>query len=389
MPAPLPEPSFIERDPQAILAECVALFESKTQRKLEPEQAERLLLDIIAFRESLIRIGVQEACKQNLWRFAKYPMIDFLAELLGPDAARLDATAARTTLRFEIEEAEDEAIPVDQGSRASDPNGKVTFATDIDAEIEIGQLFVEVPATCTVVGTVGNGYAPGQISKLIDPLSVDVTVANTGETADGTAQEDTERMRARLPDAIALQATAGPEDGYRAHAIASHPDVLDVLVDSPEPGHVVITVLASYGEPTPQLLDDVEEALSAEDVCPFDDIDVEGSVGVEYTIDVALTLYKGEDEDAAIAAATEAAEAYAKHRRSGLGRLPEASQIIGAIKSGRPPGRAEDDPIVGCRAIYGVTVIEPSPPVTLEAEEFADCTDITVSVAGYATEARP
>ena len=60
----LPEPSFIDRDPQAITAEIVAQYEQLTGKTLYPAQVERLLIDVIAYRETLVRIGIQEAAKQ-------------------------------------------------------------------------------------------------------------------------------------------------------------------------------------------------------------------------------------------------------------------------------------------------------------------------------------
>ena len=67
----LPEPSFIDRDPQAITAEIVAQYEQLTGKTLYPAQVERLLIDVIAYRETLVRIGIQEAAKQNLVAYAR------------------------------------------------------------------------------------------------------------------------------------------------------------------------------------------------------------------------------------------------------------------------------------------------------------------------------
>ena len=46
----LPEPSFIDRDPQAITAEIVAQYEQLTGKTLYPAQVERLLIDVIKGR---------------------------------------------------------------------------------------------------------------------------------------------------------------------------------------------------------------------------------------------------------------------------------------------------------------------------------------------------
>lgn len=84
----LPEPSFISRDINAITTAMVASYEASTGKTLLPAQVERVLIDLIAYRESLLRIAIQEAAKQNLVAYAAYPMLDYLGQLVG--CSRLD-----------------------------------------------------------------------------------------------------------------------------------------------------------------------------------------------------------------------------------------------------------------------------------------------------------
>lgn len=79
----LAEPSFISRDVAVITAEMKASWESTTGKTLYPGQVESLLIDLIAYRENLVRIAVQEAAKQNLVSYARAPMLDYLGELVG------------------------------------------------------------------------------------------------------------------------------------------------------------------------------------------------------------------------------------------------------------------------------------------------------------------
>ena len=60
------EPNFIDRDPAQITSEMIAQYEDASGKKLYPAQAERLLIDLFAYRENLVRIAIQEAAKQNL-----------------------------------------------------------------------------------------------------------------------------------------------------------------------------------------------------------------------------------------------------------------------------------------------------------------------------------
>src|SRR5580658_5849118 len=83
----LPPPVFVNDadglDPNLILADMIAAFEASAGRTLQPAQVERLLINLYAYRESLVRNAIQYAGQQNLLAFAVFPMIDYLGKLLG------------------------------------------------------------------------------------------------------------------------------------------------------------------------------------------------------------------------------------------------------------------------------------------------------------------
>src|SRR5258708_26183269 len=100
----LPPPVFVNDadglDPNKILADMIAEFEAASGRVLQPAQIERLLINLYAYRESLVRNAIQFAGEQNLLAFAMFPMIDYLGQLLG--VVRLQAQPATTTLQFTL-----------------------------------------------------------------------------------------------------------------------------------------------------------------------------------------------------------------------------------------------------------------------------------------------
>ena len=49
----LPEPNFIDRDPELITKEWVELYEKKSGKVLQPAQIERLMVDVGAYRETI------------------------------------------------------------------------------------------------------------------------------------------------------------------------------------------------------------------------------------------------------------------------------------------------------------------------------------------------
>ena len=95
----LPAPAFIQdvdgTDPNSILADMIASFEASSGRTLQPAQVERLLIDLFAYRESLVRNAIQYAAQQNLLAFAIFPMIDYLGELVGVTRAQAQSEIGR------------------------------------------------------------------------------------------------------------------------------------------------------------------------------------------------------------------------------------------------------------------------------------------------------
>ena len=53
------------------------------------------------------------------------------------------------------------------GSGAATPDGKINFGTAEEIIILPGELYGAAPAECLTAGTVGNGFLPGQINKIV------------------------------------------------------------------------------------------------------------------------------------------------------------------------------------------------------------------------------
>jgi len=362
----LPEPNFVDRDPAALTAEMVADYQAYTGRKLQPAQVERLIIDLIAYRESLIRVAIQEAAKQNLLAFAAFPMLDYLGELLGVE--RLAEAPAIVTLSFTLAEPRVSVTVIPAGTRVRTGDGRVVFVTDAAAEIPAGALSIEIGAKAETAGPAGNGYIPGQVSSLLDPLP-GVTATNVSVTYGGRAGETDDRLRARIQQAPESFSVAGPVGAYRWHAVSAHQSIIDAAVLSPRPGLVRIHILTDTGLPGSEMLDLVAEVVSDDKVRPLTDkVEVAAPVRVGYQIAAQVTLYRNADPTSTMAAVQKAAETYAAERRAGLGRDLVPSQFISAL------------------SVAGVYRVELTTPAWRElgAEEWADCEGIAITLAGSA-----
>ena len=364
----LPEPNFIERDPQVITAEIVALYEQLSGKTLYPAQVERLLVDVIAYRETLVRIGIQEAAKQNLVAWARAPMLDYLGELVG--VTRLPAQPARTTLRFTLAAALATDLLIPAGTRVEGADGSLTFATDSPVTLPAGQLLIDAAATCADTGTVGNGWQPGQIADLVDDLGdLDVAASNTSLTSGGVDEEIDDRLRERIKLAPEAFSTAGSRLAYVFHAKSAHQSIVDVTVVSPLAGQVKLYPLLETGLPDASMLALVEATCSADKVRPLtDNVQALAPVPVDYAINCQLTLYRETDATSVLAQAVAAAQAYRADRAAGLGRDIVPVQLEAALK------------VAG---VYDIARTSPA-KLVLESHQWARCTGINITLAGVA-----
>jgi phage-related baseplate assembly protein len=178
--------------------------------------------------------------------------------------------------------------------------------------------------------------------------------------------ESNDDYRRRIQLAFEGFSCAGPAGAYIFHALGADADVLDVSVQRPQPGDVLITVLSRTGNGSAgaPLLAAVEAALNDEDVRPLNDtVIVQGATIVNYAIVAELEIYSGPDPAVVLAAAEEAVEKYAAaaHR---VGRDVTLSGISAALHQ---PG------------VHKVNITSPSAEVAITKSQASWCTAITLT----------
>jgi phage-related baseplate assembly protein len=362
----LPEPNFIERNPEVIERQVFETWEAKGGAPLAPTDDKAILLKVIAYRETLKRIGIQEAAKQNLLRYARFPMLDYLGEWL--QTPRLDPEPAKTSLEFTLPGVHGSNVTFVAGTRRKSKDGKVVFETDADLVITAGSTVGTVKATCQTVGVVGNGYVAGQISVEVDPLPLLATCANINTTEGGAAKESDERYLQRLLLAPDGYSTAGPEDAYVFHALSASGAVADVSVDSPEPSEIEVSVLGDTGVPGGPILDLVEAALTPKSVRPMgDQVTVVACDQVNWALDAELKFYADANVALSLEAANVAINAFVDARRRKLGRDVMLQRLFA---------------VLGVPGVYNVTLNDPPADVIVAKNQWANCIGITITNGG-------
>lgn len=319
-------PIFISTDPAEISAAMILAFESATGKTLYPSQVERLQLDLAAYHESLVRIGIQSACEQNLVAFATGDRLAALGRLVGVE--RLAATKAVSAFQITLPSSVgyDSVFPV--GWQATETYSGA-WALTAEVIIPAGQVSRTAACECLTPGIKGNGIPAG---SNFSPMLGNSTVLSTVISADGSAAETDEQLRARILQAPFGFSVAGPSGAYRFHALGAHPSITDVAVSNLGAGTVGVYLLTATGLPSQAVIDAVQAALSAENVRPLcDAVTVASPTRVPFAVEANVTTFSTADTAMVQSAVTAAAEAYVAGRKSGLGRDLVASQVLRAL----------------------------------------------------------
>lgn len=327
----LAEPQLFTTDPVTLKARYVAWFEAASGRKLYPMQIEMLLIDLLAYAMSILGTEGQIVVRQHLVALSDEVGLTLLAT--NRSTPRLDASRARTTVRFALAAARSTAVAIPAGTTVSaGAGGALTFETAADVVIAAGAVTVDVTAACSVAGEAGNGLDVGALTTIEDLSIVGLTVRNITATAGGADQEAIEPWRLRVANALAKISGAGPRKGYRETVFAVSPAIVDVAVIRPAPCEIEIYALTAVGPAGPELKAAILAALDPEDVRPQgDDVSARDATAAHRSI--AIHVRTTGALATTLAAATTAAAKVVGQWTQVFAPLIEPSAIEAAVKA--------------------------------------------------------
>lgn len=328
-----PNISFVDTDTETLVNALVRSYERFTGRTLYPADPARLFILWIADIIIQERVNIDFSAKQNLPRYAEGEYLDSLAELFK-DVYRLEPEAARTKIKFTLSMERDTATVIPAGTRLS-AGEEIVFATAEPLIIPAGSLTGEVAAVCQTTGEIGNGFIPGQITKLVDIFPYFQKAENTTESAGGADWESDAAFYARIRESMETFSTAGPLGGYEYHAKSASALIVDVKATSPEPGEVDVRVLLAGGElPGEETLKAVSGVLNADKVRPLTDhVTVKAPETVTYNIDVTYYTQTGGalGPEAVAQNVTAAVAEYKRWQAAKMGRDVNPSYLVSLL----------------------------------------------------------
>ena len=313
----------IEGMKREMIADYEAIYKEETGESvtLYPADKDRIKLNVVANKLYQAYQCIDRGFKMN---FLKYAYGDYLKHLGAMKKTfKQDSRPAVTVLRFSLAEVRPQVTAIPRGKRAT-AGDNVFFVTDDYAEIAAGQLFVDVAATCTELGTVGNRYTPGQINAMADKIPYVSGVENITTSDGGSGEETDSAFRERIFLAPSAYSTAGPEDAYiywvKQYNSAA---IEDVKVNNTDDAQVDIRLVLTDGVlPSEAFLSDLTDYLKTSSIRPLTDkMTVAAPDVVEYELD--FTYYIGrsnkENVETIQAAAEDAKNAYITWQKTHIG----------------------------------------------------------------------
>lgn len=332
----LPDISFIDNKTidqvrQEMVADYESFISEATGQTVTLERSSVHRMELYAAAAQIYQ-AMQYIDRQGKQSILKYSYSDFLDNLaIFKGVTRNPATPATTTLRFTLSAVRDTATGIPQGTRVSTA-GDTYFATDVYAEIPAGSTAVDVPATCTVAGTDGNGFAAGELATIVDPIPYVASVTNTTATEGGAEIESDDDLAERVFLAPGAYSTAGPEDGYLYHAKAYSAAIGDVVATSNQAAGTVdiVFIMADGSTPGEEMIEGLEGYLQGKTIRPMTDL-VRVAAPQEVTYTINLTYYINRSDSAkAVTIQAAVAQAVADYQtwQRAIGRDINPSQLV-------------------------------------------------------------
>lgn len=289
---------FVDANPEEMEIHILDIVEGSLERKLA--RADPLRLFLLGVEALLIqqRLLFDQMAKMNLLACARGGYLDHIGALVGTE--RLPAAPATATMKLTLSAVREQAVIIPKGARIT-AGDNIYFALNENAIIPMGELSVLTTATCTENGERGNGYLPGEISRIVDPVPFWASAENTTKSEGGADVEDDDAYRERIHEAPEKFSTAGPALAYAYHAKSASALIADVYAHTPAPGEVDVYVLLRGGSvPGEEILSLVGAKLNDASIRPLTDkVTVKAPAPVTYNVDAVYYIDRRDATEAA------------------------------------------------------------------------------------------
>lgn len=181
----LPDIEFFNKNPEDIERDILFFLEEKGFTLSNADPRRKFVQSLVSYI-ALERNNLDYAIKQNLLAYAEDEHLDHQGE--GMSTPRLEPKSASTIMEFTLEQERVSALTIEAGTLFL--VGETFFETSDTSVAPVGQNSIQVTAICTETGDIGNGYLPGEISTLVNPLPWVKSVKNVTTSNGGADLEE-------------------------------------------------------------------------------------------------------------------------------------------------------------------------------------------------------
>jgi len=287
---------------EKIQGELTADFENKFAEleglddfTLAATDERRLILDAIGGEFYLFAQYINLCMRQNFLPYMYGPYLKNWAANLGIFESGKEAASCEVKFSLSAVQPTDTTIP--EGTRVS-AGDNVFFATTEDLVIAAGELNGTVSVKCTEEGTLGNNYAIGQLTTIVDPVNYVSSATNTTATSGGHDEYTNDELREVILNKPYTFSNAGPVGAYEAKVKEYSSAIADVKCITNDEALVQIYIILQNGAiPSTNYCTNVENYILESRQFPDTDmIKVLPAVAHAYTI-TATYYIDAENED--------------------------------------------------------------------------------------------
>lgn len=239
----IPEPKLIDVDYDAKLASLKERYQKGTGHYPGINDPETFHLEQTAYETSELEALINYESKQNLLSFAENERLDNLGLLT--ETERLPASKARTVMKFDFSAHTGLVVP--SGYQVIAVDNKTIFQTLEDIVVNATTLSIELDVECVDAGLSGNGFLPGQINQVVEPLDNLESVVNIETSQGGAEIESDDAYAYRIYISPSKFSVAGPYEAYEYFALSSNSSIKDVAVLNPAPNEIEISAILKDG----------------------------------------------------------------------------------------------------------------------------------------------
>lgn len=239
----IPEPQLVDVDYDAKLADLKERYQLGTGHYPGINDPETFHLEQIAYETCELESLINYESKQNLLSFAEKERLDNLGLLT--ETERLPASKARTVMQFDFTAHTGLVVPA--GFQVIAVDNQTIFQTLDDTVVDALTLTKNIDVECLDSGLSGNGFLPGQINQVVEPMEHLTSVSNIETTQGGAEIESDDAYAYRIYISPSKFSVAGPYEAYEYFALSSNASIKDVAVLNPAPNEIEISAILKDG----------------------------------------------------------------------------------------------------------------------------------------------